>query len=104
MRTNINKKTIKRLLINNQNRIRLLGIKRVGIFGSYVRGEQNKDSDIDLLVEFFEGEKTFDRFMEISYFLEKILNHRIELVTPEGMSPYIAPHIFKEIEYADFSS
>ena len=82
----------------------MLGIKRVGIFGSYVRGEQNKDSDIDLLVEFFEGEKTFDRFMEISYFLEKILNHRIELVTPEGMSPYIAPHIFKEIEYADFSS
>jgi len=104
MRTNINKNTIKRLLINNQNRLRDLGIKRVGLFGSYVRGEENKESDIDLLVEFFDGEKTFDRFMELSYFLEKILNHRIELVTPEGMSPYIAPHILKEIEYADFTS
>jgi predicted nucleotidyltransferase len=104
MSTNINKNKIKRLLINNQNRLRALGIKRVGIFGSYVRGEENKESDIDLLVEFFDGEKTFDRFMELSYFLEKIMNHRIELVTPEGMSPYIAPHILKEIEYADFTS
>jgi predicted nucleotidyltransferase len=54
MSTNINKNTIKRLLINNQNRLRALGIKRVGIFGSYVRGEENKESDIDLLVEFFD--------------------------------------------------
>ena len=77
MSTNMNKNTIKRLLINNQNRLRDLGIKRVGIFGSYVRGEENKESDIDLLVEFFDGEKTFDRFMELSYFLEKIMNRQM---------------------------
>lgn len=104
MSTQINKNTIKRLLDSNQKKFRTLGIKRIGLFGSYIRGEENRGSDIDLLVEFFEGEKTFDRFIELSFFLEKLFNHRIELVTPEGMSPYIAPYIMKEIEYANFTS
>jgi len=77
---------------------------RIGLFGSFVRGEQRPDSDIDLLVEFEPGGKTFDTFMELSFFLEEILQHRIELVTVESLSPYLGPHILKEVEYADLAA
>jgi uncharacterized protein len=94
------KQDILRILDQNGSDLRALGVKRIGLFGSFVRGEQRPDSDIDLLVEFDAGRKTFDAFMELSFFLEEVLDHRIELVTAESLSPYLGPHILKEIEYA----
>jgi uncharacterized protein len=94
------KQDILRILDQNGSDLRALGVKRIGLFGSFVRGEQRSDSDIDLLVEFDAGRKTFDAFMELSFFLEEVLDHRIELVTAESLSPYLGPHILKEIEYA----
>lgn len=47
----------------------LHGIKRIGLFGSYARGEQREESDIDLLVEFDEGKKNYDNFMDLCFFL-----------------------------------
>jgi len=94
------KQEILNLLERNQSRLRALGIKKIGLFGSFVRGEQRPDSDIDLLIEFESGQKTFDRFIELSFFLEEVLKHRIELVTVESLSPYLGPHILREVEYA----
>lgn len=98
------KQDILNVLDRNRSRLRALGVRRIGLFGSFVRGEQRPDSDIDLLVEFEPGGKTFDTFMELSFFLEEILQHRIELVTVESLSPYLAPHILKEVEYADLAA
>ena len=70
------------------------------MFESFVRGEQRVDSDIDLLVEFEPDRKSFDTFMELSFFLEDALHHQVELVTLESLSPYLGPHILKEVEYA----
>ena len=75
-------------------------MERIGLFGSFVRGQQRPESDIDLLVKFEPGKKTFDFFMELSFFLDDLLQHRVELVTTESLSPYIDPHILKEVEYA----
>ena len=94
------KKDILNALDQNRSRLSALGVRRIGLFGSYVRGEQRPDSDIDLLVEFEPGRKTFDAFMELSFLLEEILQHKVELVTVESLSPYLAPHILKEVEYA----
>ena len=94
------KQEILDVLERNQSRLRALGIKKIGLFGSFVRGEQRSDSDIDLLVEFDSGQKTFDKFIELSFFLEEILQHRVELVTVESLSPYLGPHILREVEYA----
>jgi predicted nucleotidyltransferase len=66
------------------------------LFGSVVRGEATPDSDVDLLVEFAPGEKTYDRFMALSDLLERLLGHRVELVTVEALSPFIGPHIQAE--------
>jgi uncharacterized protein len=101
MESTINtKQDVLKILHQNRDRLKALGVSRIGLFGSFVRGEQHPDSDIDLLVEFKAGKKSFDAFMELSFLLEEILQRRIELVTVESLSPYIGPHILNEVEYA----
>jgi predicted nucleotidyltransferase len=75
------------------------GVRRIGLFGSFARGEQKDTSDVDILVEF--EEPTFDNFMNLAFFLEDLLNRRVELVTPDSLSPYIAPYVEKEVVWAD---
>jgi len=94
------KQDVLKILQQNQIRLKALGVSRIGLFGSFVRGEQHHDSDIDLLVEFEAGQKTFDAFMHLSFLLEEILQRRVELVTMESLSPHIGPYILKEVEYA----
>ena len=77
----------------------LHGIKRIGLFGSYARGEQRDDSDIDLLVEFDEGKKSYDNFMDLCFFLEELLGKKVDLLTPESLSPFIRPFIEKDVRY-----
>lgn len=74
---------------------------RLGLFGSYVRGEQRLESDIDILVEFEPGKKNYDNFIELNFLLEDIIQKPIELVTPESLSEYLRPHILKEVEYVE---
>lgn len=87
----------------NQDRIKALGVKRLGLFGSFARMEQNQGSDIDFLVEFEQGKKTFDNFINLSFLLEDMLMNRVELVTRESLSPYIGPHILREVKHVYFS-
>lgn len=85
-----------------QNKVLLssLGVRQIGLFGSFVRGEAKPKSDVDVLVEFEKGQKTFDNFMRLNLLLEELLQRDVELLTRESLSPYIGPHILKEIEYA----
>lgn len=76
-----------------------LGVRRFGLFGSFVKGAQTADSDVDLLVEFRPGEKSFDNFMELSFLLEDILGRKVDLLTPESLSSHIGPKILAEVEY-----
>ena len=73
---------------------------RYGLFGSFAHGEPNEQSDVDMLVEFAPGKKTFDNFMALAFLLEDLFERKVDLLTPEAMSPYIGPHILREIEYA----
>jgi len=94
------KQDILAVVSENQARIRALGVKRLGLFGSFLHGKQRSDSDVDFIVEFQPGRKTFDNFMELTFLLEGLLQRRVELVTTEALSPYIGPHILEEVEYA----
>ncbi len=71
---------------------------RLALFGSVLRGEARPDSDVDILVEFLPGAKSFARFLELSDLLEDILGRPVELVTPEALSPLIGPRILSEAE------
>lgn len=98
------KQEIFNVLQQNKSHLRALGVKRIGLFGSFIHGSQRTDSDIDFLVEFEPNRKTFDTFMALSFFLEDAFRHRVEIVTPESLSPHIGPHILKEVEYAAISA
>jgi len=77
------------------------GVKRIGLFGSYIKNKQNKNSDIDILIEFFTNQETFDNLMTIYNILENTFeNQKIEIVTKNGLSKYIGSYILKETEYA----
>ena len=78
-----------------------LGVARLGVFGSFSRDEQTADSDVDLLVEFEPERKTFRGFSTLVHLLEDVLQRQVQLVTPESLSPYIGPHILREVEYVE---
>jgi hypothetical protein len=75
------------------------GVRRIGLFGSHARGEERADSDIDLIVEFAEGQKSYDNFIELCFFLEELLGRKVDLLTPESISPFIRPFIEKDVSY-----
>ena len=78
-----------------------LGIVRIGLFGSYVREEQSEKSDIDILLEFEPEKENFDNYMSVYDILENLFrNEKVEIVTKNGLSPYIGPQILKEVIYA----
>ena len=76
-------------------------IVRIGLFGSYARGDQNFESDIDLLVEFAPGEATFRNFMELVYFFEDLFGRNVDLVTDQGLSKYIRQTVEKEVIWCE---
>ena len=84
------------LLAASEREIRALGVQRLALFGSVLRGGARPDSDVDLLVQFAPGEKTFDRFLALADLLENCLDRRVELVTTEALSPFIGPRILAE--------
>lgn len=76
-----------------------LGVRSIGLFGSYARGKADAQSDVDILVEFDPEKKNFDNFIDTCFLLEKLLGRRVELVTRESLSPYIGPYVLEEVEY-----
>jgi hypothetical protein len=76
------------------------GVKKIGIFGSFARGEEKEVSDIDVLVDFNEGAKTFDHFMELKFFLEDLFGRKVDLVTVTALRPQLKEGILREVTYA----
>ncbi len=74
-------------------------VKEIGIFGSYVRGEQKKRSDMDILVEFKEPIGLL-QFIELEEHLENLLGVKVDLVSKKALKPRIGEHIMKEVIYA----
>ena len=85
-------------LRRHRDALRQLGIRRVGLFGSFRRDASDSESDVDLLIEFAPDEKSFDNFMAASFLLEEKLGRSVELVTREALSPHLGPHILEDVE------
>ncbi len=96
-----NKEYILSEMKQQKRELQNLGIVRIGLFGSYVREEQSEKSDIDILIEFEPEKENFDNYMSVYDILENLFrNEKIEIVTKNGLSPYIGPQILKEVIYA----
>ncbi len=73
-------------------------VKEIGIFGSYIRGEQKKDSDLDILVEFKEPIGLFE-FMDLEEHLGSLLETKVDLVSKKALKPHIGEYILREAIY-----
>jgi len=96
----LNKKIIMKAIQDNLGEIKSYGIRRIGVFGSFIRSSQNKKSDIDVLVEFYPGKKSFDNYIELKFFLEKLFSRKVDLIIKDAVKPRIKPYILNEVLYA----
>jgi len=88
------------LLFANKEIIRSFGVKELGLFGSFAANKDiRNDSDVDFLIEFQPDKKNYDNFIGLTFFLEELTGRKIELVTRQSLSPYIGPHILKQVEH-----
>jgi predicted nucleotidyltransferase len=76
------------------------GVKKLGVFGSYARGKQRKDSDVDILVEYREGVKTGFDFFDLQDELRRLLKvKKVDLATREDLMPEMGKKILAEVKY-----
>jgi len=80
----------------HKEELRNLDVKRLGLFGSFLKGRPKKGSDLDFLVVF--GRPTFDNFMDLKFLLEKIFHRKVDLVTEASLKPALK-YVKKEALY-----
>ncbi|MBL7782182.1 MAG: nucleotidyltransferase family protein [Saprospiraceae bacterium] len=101
----LTKEMIQEKIKHNAFAFRAHGINKIGLFGSYARREQKSNSDIDILIDFEDGKETFDNFMAVSFLLDSLFkDYKVEVVTQNGMSPFIGPHILNSVEYVQITN
>ncbi|MDD5258547.1 MAG: nucleotidyltransferase family protein [bacterium] len=90
---------IKEILMHDKKQLkRDYKVNKIGIFGSYIRGEAKSKSDLDILVEFAEPISLF-KFMDLEDHLHNKLQVKIDLVSKKALRPYISKYILKEVKY-----
>ena len=88
---------IKRTLLQHKTELhKRFKVKTIGVFGSYVRGEQKQQSDVDVLVEFEEPIGLFE-FMDLEMYLTSLLGVNVDLVSKKALKPHIGKRILEEV-------
>ncbi len=73
-------------------------VKKIGIFGSCVRGEDRQDSDLDILVEFTKPVDLF-QFMDLEEHIERLVGRKVDLVSNNALKPFIRENVLREVVY-----
>lgn len=94
------KKQVLKIIQSNHEQIKTYGIKKLGIFGSVAKESHHAKSDVDILVEFHKGNKTFDNYMELKFFLENLFGRKVDLVIKEALKERIKSRVLSEVNYA----
>ena len=90
---------IEQIIIDNKSSLeRDFGLKKIGIFGSYIKSNQTDESDLDILVELNQP-MGFVKFIKLENHLSDLLNVKVDLVTPKALKPYIGERILQEVQY-----
>ena len=88
-----------KIIRQNKEKLSQLGVRQIGLFGSQSRDDATPDSDLDFLVEFIKGRKNYDNYIELCFFLEDLFSKKIDLLTPESLSPHLKEQILREVQY-----
>ena len=96
----MNKEIIIKKIRSKRKEIAEYGIRAIGLFGSYIRDEQSETSDIDILIDFEADQENFDNFLAVCEIFERLFSKKkVEIVTKNGLSPYIGHKILKEVQF-----
>lgn len=87
-------------LESQSERLNSLGVKEIGVFGSVARDEAGQESDIDFLVKFKDGEKTYRNYIELEDFLEQLFETEVDLATEKSLKSSIRDQVLREVNYA----
>ena len=90
------------LLKSNAGTIKNFGVDKLCLFGSFKHGTITNNSDIDFLVDFAPEKKSYKNLFSLYELLQNLTGRKIELVTRQGLSKYIGPHILKDLENVEF--
>jgi len=85
-------------LAQHREVLRTMGVRKLGLFGSYRRGTPSSDSDMDFLVVL--ERPSFDDYMAVKFFLEDLFQCKVDLVLEKTLKPRLRPYILAEVEYA----
>lgn len=77
------------------------GVKRIGLFGSYSREDQNESSDIDVLVEFKDLDLSFDHYIELKFDLEDHFHKPVDLVIVDDIKPALKQSILSSAKFTE---
>lgn len=91
-------KEIIELIRMHKRELEKFGVKRIGIFGSFARGEASGESDIDVVVEFERGKGTFKNFGGLVEYLENLFGRSVDILTPAGIESIRNDEIKKSIK------
>ena len=94
---NLNSETIIKKIEENKNAFQKWGVKKIGLFGSFLKGNPTKKSDIDVLVVL--EKPGFDNYMELKLMLETVFKRKIDLIIEEDLRPELK-YVKKEAKYA----
>lgn len=89
-----------RIIEGHLAEISALGARRIGVFGSFARGEANEASDVDVFVELDDDKRTYDNFFALHELLERLLGRRVDLVTDKALTQTKADLILPTVRYA----
>ena len=96
----MNKKSVLNRLSSLKVPLMSVGVSQLGLFGSTVRGENTRKSDIDILIDFYAGQETYLNFIDACSILQNAFGKaKLDVVTKKGLSPSIGEAILKEVEY-----
>ena len=96
----MNKKSVLNRLSTLKASLMAVGVSQLGLFGSTVRGENTRKSDIDILIDFSSDQETYLNFVNVCNILQSAFGKaKVDVVTKKGLSPYIGEAILKEVEY-----
>ena len=88
---------ILKVLREHEDLLRRYSVKRLGLFGSYARGQQKRGSDVDFLVDFEKA--TYDNFIDVTFSLERLFRRKVGLVTSRSLNPHVKPFVENEVAW-----
>lgn len=91
---------IMEILNNNINNLKKFHVSKIGLFGSFAKDEQNEASDVDIIVEFEDGQENFDNYMDLKFCLEELFGRKVDVVIVDSIKPAMRNSIMRSVKYA----